>query len=127
MFFNNINAQKILTMVHINRIFAGSRVKGPHGPLVTNPNGGKRRVREKVYGTVIKAIGAHKWEVRFDFDGVIKEVTSKSLSLVEGEAGVPVDELRIRSEETRGQVRLCVCCCCSQFPSPALTPSFLLF
>ena len=127
MFFNSINAQKILTMVHINRIFAGSRVKGPHGPLVANPNGGKRRVREKVYGTVIKAIGAHKWEVRFDFDGVINEVTSKSLSLVEGEAGVPVDELRIRSEETRGQVRLCVCCCCSQFPSPALTPSFLLF
>ena len=93
-------------MVHINRMFTGSRVNGPHGPLVENPNGGKRRVRERVYGTVIKAIGAHKWEVRFDFDGLIKEVTSKSLSLVEGEVGVPVDELRIRSEETRQHVRL---------------------
>ena len=84
MFFNYITAQKILTMVHINRIFAGSRVKGPHGPLVENPNGGKRRVREKAYGTVIKAIGAHKWGVQFDFDGIAKEVAPKSLSLVEG-------------------------------------------
>ena len=98
-------------MVHINRIFTGSRVKGPHGPLVINPNGGKRRVREKVYGTVIKATGAHKWEVQFDFDGKSKEVTSKSLSLVEGETGAPVDELRIRSEERQVRLRLSHCCC----------------
>ena len=121
MFFNNITAQKILTMVHINRIFAGSRVKGPHGPLVANPNGGKRRVRERVYGTFIKAIGAHKWEVQFDFDGIAKEVTSKSLSLAEGEAGVPVDELRIRSKAIHGQVHLYFCRCCSGFSSPTLT------
>ena len=76
-----------------------------------HPNGGKRRVREKVYVTVIKATGAHKWEVQFDFDGNSKEVTSKSLSLVEGEAGVPVDELRTRSEERRVRLRLSHCCC----------------
>ena len=56
----------------------------------------------------IKAIGAHKWEVQFDFDGISKKVTSKSLLLVEGEAGVPVDELRIRSKEIGRQVRLCM-------------------
>ena len=85
-------------------------MKGPHGPLLTNPNGGKRRVREKVYGTVIKAIGAHKWEVQFNFDGNSKEVTSKSLSLVEGEAGVPVDKLRTQSEERQVRLRLPHCC-----------------
>ncbi len=64
--------------------------------------------------------------MQFDFDNVSKEVTSKSLLLVEGEAGVPVDELRIRSEATQGQVRLCFCVGCLQFHSPALTSiSFL--
>jgi len=41
--------------------------------------------------------------VVFDFDGESKEVTSKSLSLVEGETGVPVDELVTRSEAPQGQ------------------------
>ena len=106
MLFSYIIAQIILTMVHIKRIFTGSRVKGPHCPLVANPNGGTRRVREKVYGTVIKAIGTHKWEVQFDFDGISKEVTSKSLSLVEEEAGVPVDEVSVAARRCRDR---CIC------------------
>ena len=68
-------------------------MKGPHGSLIPNPNGGKRRVRERVYGTVVKAVGQHKWEVKFDYDGIAKEVTSKSLQLESEGAGIPVDEL----------------------------------
>ena len=70
-----------------------------------NPNGGKRRVRERVYGTVVKAVGQHKWEVTFDFDGVAKEVTSKSLQLATEGAGIPVDELT-SSEAARDAVSL---------------------
>ena len=71
-------------MVHIDRICTESRVKGPHGPLMANPNGGERRIRVKVYGTAIKAIGAHRWEAQFNFDVISMEVTLKSLLLVEG-------------------------------------------
>jgi len=52
------------------RLIPGCRVSGSHGPLATNPNASvKRCMRGKVYGTVIKAEGLHKWEIRFDFDG----------------------------------------------------------
>ena len=81
-------------MVHINISYAGSRVKGLHGALLLNPNSGKQRVRERVYGTVVKAVRQHKWEVKLDFDGVAKEVTSKLLHLAEEGAGIPVNELR---------------------------------
>ena len=114
-------------------------MKGPHGALLPNPNGGKRRVRERVYGTVVKAVGQHKWEVTFDFDGVAKEVTSKSLQLATEGAGIPVDELT-SSEAARDAVSLqpqwvllsifvtifanttvlCCCCCCCCCQSPAI-------
>ena len=96
-------------------------MKGPHDPLVSHLNGGKQRVQLNVYGTVIKAIGAQKREVKFDFDGMSKEVTSRSLSLVEGEARVPVNELIIRSESSHRKVCLYFCRCYSGFSSPALT------
>ena len=76
-------------------------MKGPHGALLPNPNGGKRRVRERVYGTVVKAVGQHKWEVTFNFDGVAKEVTLKSLQLASEGAGIPVEE--ITSSERCGE------------------------
>ena len=80
-------------MINSDRIHPGRRVYGAHGPLLANPNGGKRRVREKVHGTVLKAVDQHKWEVVFDFDGKTKIVTSKSLKIVADEAGIPIDEL----------------------------------
>ena len=80
-------------------------MKGPHGSLIPNPNGGKRRVRERVYGTVVKAVGQHKWEVKFDYDGIAKEVTSKSLQLESEGAEIPVDELT-RSEAVSQEVSL---------------------
>ena len=75
------------------RIGAGSRVEDSHGPLITNPNENiKRRMRSKAIVTVVKAAGPHKWEVIFDYDAKVKTVSSRSLTIVETDAGVPRDE-----------------------------------
>ena len=75
------------------RILVGARVEGSHGPLITNPDASKkRRIRSKVIGTVVRAVGPQKWDVVFDYDGKSKEVSSKSLIVVPPETGIPVDE-----------------------------------
>ena len=75
------------------RIGAGSRVEGSHGPLITNPNASiKQRIRSKAIGTVVRAAGPHKWEVIFDYDAKVKTVSSRSLSIVAADAGIPLDE-----------------------------------
>ena len=80
-------------VVNSVRLLPGCRIFGSHGPLEKNPNASvKRRVRSKVYGTVLKAEGLHKWEVRFDFDGKSKVVSSRSLKLVPNDAGIPLNE-----------------------------------
>jgi len=80
------------------RIKIGSRVSGSHGPLITNSNASiKRRVREVVVGTVLKAAGIASWDVVFDFDGKVKNnVSSRALTLVPDASGIPL------SEETSG-------------------------
>ena len=56
-------------VVNVVRLVPDCRVFGIHGPLVKNSNASvKRRVRDKVYGTVITSKRLHKWEARFDFD-----------------------------------------------------------
>ena len=71
-------------MVQRNHISAGCRVHGPHGELVSNPRGNKRRVREVVIGTVVEAAGEHKWIVMFDYyNGITKIITSKLLKVVD--------------------------------------------
>ena len=81
-------------MVRSAHVFVGCRVEGSHGPLTSNPNThSKRRVREKVVGTVIKAAGLHNWDVNFDFDGKVKTVSSRSLKIVPVESGIPVNEI----------------------------------
>lgn len=64
-------------------MYAGSRVNGPHGLLFPNLNGGKHRVKERVYGTIVKAVGQRKWGVKFDFDGGVMDVSSNLLQLAE--------------------------------------------
>ena len=83
-------------MARATSLQAGCRVIGSHGPLIDNPNPNiKRRVREKVIGTVIRASGQRKWIVVFDFDGKEKEVASASLKKVSDEStGVPLNETR---------------------------------
>ena len=78
-------------MVKQNRISPGCRVEGPHGELVPNPRGHTRRVKARVVGTVVEAAGEHKWTVLFDYNGLAKTVTSKSLKVVEVGVGLPLD------------------------------------
>lgn len=80
-------------MVSTSRIHVGCRVQGCFGPLVANPNGNtKRRVREKVLGTVIRAVDQHKWEVVFDYDGVSRQCKSNALLVVPNDSGIPLHE-----------------------------------
>ena len=41
----------------------------------------------------MSSAGQHKWKVVFDFDGKEKECPSRSLRIVPGDAGIPLDEL----------------------------------
>jgi len=76
-----------------NRIHVGCRVIGSHGPLQSNPNARiKRRVRQKVVGTVIRASGTHTWDVIFDYNGETKTCRSGSLKIVPNETGIPLPE-----------------------------------
>ena len=80
-------------MAHSTSIIVGSRVEGCHGPLATNTNPSiKRRRWVNVVGTVLPTVGAHKWNVQFDFDGKSKEVYSKSLVNVPESSGISMDE-----------------------------------
>lgn len=87
-------------MVNNCRLQAGCRVKGSHGPFIPNPNPNiKRRLRERVEGTVIKASGQREWIVCFDYDGKEKEVSSNALTIVsDAEAGIPLNEVRAEAE-----------------------------
>ena len=87
-------------MVSSDKIVAGTLVSGSHGKLIPNPNPNvKRRVREKVVGTVIKAAGLHKWEVLFDYNKQMQVVTSKSLKIVPTESGIPLNEESAKDKE----------------------------
>ena len=81
-------------MVRSAHVFVGCRVEGIHGPLTSNPNThSRRRVREKVVGTVIKAAGLHNWDVNFDFDGKLKTVSSRLSKILSVESGIPVNKI----------------------------------
>jgi len=80
-------------VVNAVRLVLGCRVFVSHRMMMTNPNASvKRHVRDKVYRTVIKAEGLHKWEVRFDFDVKSKAVTSRLLKLVPNNVCMPLNE-----------------------------------
>ena len=80
------------------RIAVGLRVAGKHGPLMVNPSGGKRRVRDTAYGTVIRAVDKGQWEVRFDYDGRRKTVRNTTLKVVDDEVGIPIENLNLNKE-----------------------------
>ena len=87
-------------MVTSDRIHPSCRVIGSHGPLVASSKSVKRRVREKVYGTIVKAVDQQRWEVMLDFDNRTKLITSRSLKLVKLSAGIPLNELSEKSVST---------------------------
>ena len=85
--------ETIQIMSNSSHISVGCRVEGAFGPLVDNPNPKvKRRVRERVCGTVIKAVDQRRWEIVSDIDGEIKIITSNALKVVPDEFGVPLYE-----------------------------------
>ena len=49
-------------------------------------------MRSNVFGTIIKAVGQHEWEVLFDFNSQTKTVKSQSLKSVKSESGIPLNE-----------------------------------
>ena len=93
-------------MARQKRIYVGCRVIRSHGPLVTNPNESvKRRVRSKVVGTILKAVGPQKWDVQFDFDGIVREgLSSTSLQIVEADVGITLDEISNTNNNSAQQV-----------------------
>jgi hypothetical protein len=58
---------------------------------VANPNGHKRRVRSRMCGVVVGAVGENKYKVRFDNDKEIHCVSS-SLRIESHCLGVPLSE-----------------------------------
>ena len=76
-----------------SHISVGSQVEGTFGSLVDNPNPkAERQVKERVCGTVIKAVDQRRWEILSDIDGEIKTITSNVLKGVPDEFGVPLYE-----------------------------------
>ena len=86
--------QKKMVLTVATRIGVGSRVIGSHGPLIPNPNPNtKRRIRQPVIGTVLRAAGPHTWDIQFDHDGKVKTgVSSRAVKLVPEGSGIPLNE-----------------------------------
>ena len=83
-----------------NQITTGSRVKGPLGSLVPNPRGHNRRVREVITGTVISSVGHNQWLVKFDIDGKEIICSSRSLTSIAHDEGVPVNEVSVEGRNS---------------------------
>ena len=78
-------------MPNSSHILVGCRVENSFGPLIPKPNPKqKRRIRDKAYSTVIRAVHQRKWEIVADIDGEIKIVTSNALKVVPDEFGIPI-------------------------------------
>ena len=96
-----------LNMVNSSRLFVGCRVTGCFGPFVENESRSsnkKRRTRERVTGTVIRAVDKHKWDVIFDFDGKLKKgISSRSLMIASGEAGIPLTDVNVDEDNSNGK------------------------
>ena len=57
------------------QVVPGCRVNGSHGKLRPNPNGKKRRIKEKIMGIVISTVGPNECNVLFDYNGKVKKMT----------------------------------------------------
>lgn len=92
-------------MVSSSRLFVGCRVTGCFGPFIEDPDSTrKRRTRERVTGTIIRAADKHKWDVIFDFDGKLKKgISSRSLMIASAGEGIPLASTGI--EEQINEVR----------------------
>ena len=81
-------------MVNMLRISVDCRVEEGHGPLIPNPDPAiKQRICSRAVGTVLRSVDQRKWEVVFDFDAKVKTVSSSSLTIVERDRAIPLNEL----------------------------------
>ena len=87
-------------MVQSSRLFVGCRVSGCFGPFLSSTSeSGKRRKRQRVVGTIIRAAELHKWDVIFDYNGTVKkDVSSRSLTIVSDDVGIPINNNTINDE-----------------------------
>ena len=76
----------------IKRIEVGCRVEGRFGDFIPNTDPKKKRRRDVAYATVVEASGPKKWMVRFDVDGLLHEASSRSMKVVDGDCGVPLED-----------------------------------
>jgi len=74
-------------------IIQGIRVSRSFGELVPNPKGPTfRRVRDQLFVTVLRSVGANTYDVVFD-SGMERECASNSVKTVPKTAGLPPDDL----------------------------------
>ena len=97
-----------LNMVNSSRLFVGCRVTGCFGPFIENENKSKkRRTRERVSGTVLRAVDKHKWDVIFDIDGKLKKgISSRSLMIASSEEGIPLTSANIEDDSNEQEVEV---------------------
>ena len=91
-------------MVQSSRLFVGCRVAGCFGPFLSSTSESRRRrKRQRVVGTIIRAADLHKWDVIFDYNGTVKkDVSSRSLTIVSNDVGIPINNTI--NEETNNTV-----------------------
>ena len=90
-------------MVSKLQILVSCCVVGSFGPFLSNPRGFKRCFCQRVFGTVIQAISNGKFEVLFDFDGRKQSCSSKKLTVVDSNAGIPLQELQVQDQDQQIQ------------------------
>ena len=86
-----------------NIIEVGMTVSGNFGellPLPPNSPAGKRRVREKKIGKVMRCLGRNKWQIQF-LDGNFKEKFSNSLTI---ERDIKFDDFKDNETKVQGLI-----------------------
>ena len=63
-----------------------------------DPRGHSRRLREKIVGTVVCAVGHAKWMLRFDVDAAEKCCTATTLTVVDEAVGCPLQKITSKIE-----------------------------
>ena len=71
------------------RIATGVRVSGAIGKQIPNPNPAiKRKCRERLFGTVLSAVGSNRYRIRLD-NGCIVEAASAVLKVHASSTSLP--------------------------------------
>ena len=69
---------------------------------------------------MVKAAGPHKWDVVFDFDAKVKTVSSRSLTIVQNDAGIPLNEEGAVDTDPNVSIGVCIYLYCHRIISSLL-------